>query len=261
MSVRNLVMASAGVSSGPVQGQYRYTSTANELWTVPAGVTSICILCISEGGPWGNTSASNSGSPCDVLAYPALTTIVRAQNGSRVGTGGGDGGLGGASNSAWAGGGGGAGGYAGTGGAGASSSVASGTSGTGGAGGGGGRKAVSGNTFGYGGGGTWDQGQGADGIGNASTGGGGGSGGGAGSEATAGMFGGGLPGYALSGTTFVYGGRGGALSYINNVAVTPGQQILLRPYGAGDTSGAYNQVIRIIWGAGRAFPSTNTADV
>lgn len=260
MSTLSLCMAAAGLLTVQ-QGQYRYTSTANELWTVPAGVTSICILCIAEGGAWGNTSASPSGAPCDVLLYPALTPIVRAHNGNRLGDGGGDGGVGGASNASWAGGGGGAGGYAGAGGAGASFSVSSGTAGTGGAGGGGGRKAVSGNTFGYGGGGTWDSGQGANGAGYASQGGGGGSGGGDGSEATAGLFGAGLPGYALSGTTFTYGGRGGALAYVNNVAVTPGQQLLLRPYGNTDTSGAYNQCIHIIWGPGRSYPSTNTADV
>ena len=64
------------------------------------------------------------------------------------------------------------------------------------------------------------------------------------------------------------GGGGGALAYANNISVTPGQQFSLQVGdGRGGQSAAariYSQsggmgAVRIIYGAGRSFPNTNTA--
>jgi hypothetical protein len=49
------------------------------------------------------------------------------------------------------------------------------------------------------------------------------------------------------------------LSYKNNIAVTPGQVITLYIDDSGATGGIGG--IRIIWGVGRAYPSTNTQDM
>lgn len=259
MSAIQQAIAALGGASGPTQGQYLYSGFTEQSWSVPAGVTSVCIVCVQEGGPWSSTTPSTSGSPCDVLRSSNSETLVRAQNGSRVGDGGGDGGTGGTTTSTWLAGGGGAGGYSGNGGNGSSSGGAS-TSATGGGGGGGGRAPESlGN--GYGGGGVGVLGQGSSGAGGADNAGGeGGSGGGSGGAGSWGQYGGGMFG-GKSGSLLLHAGRGGALSYKNNITVTPGESLLLRPYGAGGSSGAYNPAIRIIWGAGRAFPSTNTTDV
>jgi hypothetical protein len=61
-----------------------------------------------------------------------------------------------------------------------------------------------------------------------------------------------------------YGGGGGALAYQNSISVAPGQQITVTvgQGGSGGTGGAGgNGAVRIIWGAGRAFPSTQTGNV
>jgi hypothetical protein len=59
------------------------------------------------------------------------------------------------------------------------------------------------------------------------------------------------------------GAGGGALAYINNYAVTPGQVLNVQVgcggvYGAGSGSAVYggNGVVRILWGYGRVFPNT-----
>lgn len=257
------IMAALSGASGPVQGQYLLTDASTELWTVPAGVTSVSIVCVQEGQGRG---AGGTHSVCEVLAPDYSTVLVRAQNGARIGDGGGDGGAGGAYTSAsYAAGAGGAGGYAGNGGAG--SATGAGSAGSGGAAGGGGSKTGSGLLWGGGGGGVGVLGQGSNGTGGAATGvgGGGGSGGqdGAADGAYSGAtYGGGQPGVTWSANSIAdKGGNGGALAYKNAIAVTPGTSLLLRPYGTGSASGCQNAAIRIIWGAGRAFPSTNTGDV
>lgn len=242
-------------STGAAPGQVVYAMAGTYNWTVPAGVTSISMVAVQPGG----TSLGTT------ITY-ASVTVCRAQNGARIGDGGGDGGNGGK-------GGGGAGGYSGNGGNGGFTDefgTVNPTAGTGGGGGGG--TTVSGVFFYHtAGGGVGLLGQGANGaagtFGDESTarGGKGGSGGGdgqgyppgGGQPAYGGSFGGG-GGMDYDGES-TYTNRGGALSYKNNVAVTPGQvvTIVIPALGRRNNGGGG---VRIIWGAGRAYPATNTGD-
>jgi len=188
--------------AGPV-GEDIYTTPGTSFtWTVPTGVTSICILCVGgSGGNWsrctqGNSSWFGGTSTTPIVTAPG-TVICYAGGGSGTGSGSGNGtewygnnsvtntpitqytgavsNAGGSGAALSNGGGGGAGGYSGTGGVGGGTGVA----GTGGAGGGG-------NT-GRGGGGVGLYGAGANGAAN----GGGGSGGQIAITATGGLYGGG----------------------------------------------------------------------
>lgn len=231
-------IAQARKSSGPV-GQV-VLSAGTTSWTVPAGVTSICVVCVQAGG-FGSTAGG-------VTTLTVSGTVVcRAQNGNRVGDGGGNGG--GGSPGSYdeegtllsSGAAGGAGGYSGNGGAGRASGGAG-----GGAGGGGGGAAAQG----IGGGGVGLHGQGANGVlGSrpASNG-----------SPSASICGGG----GTSNGADAKGGDGGALAWKNNIAVTPGQ-VLTTAIGAAGFAPADAQAggMRIIWGPGRAFPSTNTGDL
>lgn len=215
-------------------------SAGTTSWTVPAGVTSICCVCVQAGG-YGSIAGTIT------TLTVSGTVVCRAQNGNRLGDGGGDGGSGGAGQdngdgSGVTGSGGGAGGYSGSGGRGAGSALGN-TAGTGGGGGGGGGTTSAG-------GGTGLHGQGANGtapgFGN----------GGTGSPSATVCGGGGTSYYAD-----YNGGRGGALSYKNNIPVTPGQVITVSIGAGTPIASAQPGGIRIIWGAGRAYPSTNTADM
>jgi hypothetical protein len=170
---------------------------------------------------------------------------IQASGGAYGGDGGGNGGAGGydsTGNTAGPGGGG-AGGYAGAGGTGGGPN-AGGASGTGGAGGGGGGGGGGTGYDGAGGGGVGMYGQGSDGSGGGSSGSGGtlGYGGGAGS--------GGNAGENSSSTTYYPAGsgglRGGGGGGTNDGSSAPNES------GAGGSGG-----VRIIWGNGRSFPSTN----
>jgi hypothetical protein len=264
-------------------------------WIAPAGVTSVSVLCIGGGGGGGgsqnNGFGAAGGGGGGGLAYrnaisvtpgTAYTVVVGVQGnrglndgtsgtaggqssfngtatlfangggagggrnggqgGGSGGTGGGTsataftGGVGASSSNASGGGGGGAAGYAGSGGQGASNnnpaSSQSGTPGLGGGGGGGPSgytvNASEEETYYYGGtsgGGVGVIGQGANGTGAGTT----------GSPSTPQNFG--------------YGGGGAGFTYNNfsgNVSGEPGQ------FGG---SGA----VRILWGAGRSFPTTNVS--
>ena len=146
-------------------------------------------------------------------------------------SGGGNGGYGsrGANNNG-GGGGGGAGGYGGTGGNGGYGNGGAGSGGDAGGGGGGGGQSIGGAQY-NGGGGVGLEGQGSNGTGNSvNNPGGGGSGGASGGAA------------GVGGT---YGGGAGGCEDDTN-----------RPGSAGGAGG-----VRIIWGSGRSYPSTNTAAV
>lgn len=184
-------------------------------------------------------------------SYNVGTTAYSGAGGGYIGGGGGNGGNGGYTENDGslgtnaAGGGGGAGGYAGSGGNGSTSSGGTaGSSGSGGGGGGGGTGGGGLNTGG-GGGGVDIYGQGSNGAGGA--GGSGSSAGGAGLGGSGGSRGGGL----FSGTAYFpsdggsYGGGGAGSDRTN-----------LDRNGSGG-GGA----VRIIWGVGRAFPSTNTGNL
>lgn len=248
-------------------------------WVAPAGVTSVCVACLGGGGggmkAGSNGATANGGggaglgyinnytvtpgssytvsvgrggyayapysgsaTPTDGTdSYFVSTAVckggkgysgVTRTGGNYVGDGGGNGGTGGNSGGYPAGGGG-AGGYSGNGGNGGSS-ASSGSNGSGGGGGGGGSGTLTYGGWGGSGGGVWWYGEGASGSG--------GNPGSYGDHATGGS--GGATGNYGNGGVTVFGAGGGA--------------------GASARSAAYggNGWVRIIWGAGRSFPSTNT---
>lgn len=255
-------------------GEHLYTTAgASFTFTVPAGVTSICILCIGGSAGTnasgvnnrsGNTNSSWFGGSSTTPIVSGTSTIVFAGGGSGSGQGGGTGNewyptgaagptvttpatgtvyyTGGAGSAAGSNAGGGAAGYAGNGGAAGTTGVA----GTGGAGGGG--------STNKGGGGVGVYGQGA----NGAAGGGGGSGGTNGAVSTVqagGLYGGGCAGGSG-------GGGGGALAYLNNYTVTPGATYNVTvgvggKISAGNGGPGGSGAVRILWGKGRSFPSTN----
>jgi hypothetical protein len=77
---------------------------------------------------------------------------------------------------------------------------------------------------------------------------------------------GGFYGGGGSGTYTINGG-GGGLGWKNNIEVVPGQSYTVVVGAGGATDGPNfsgpggGGAVRIIWGTGRAFPSTNTANV
>ena len=242
-----------GTVRGPTgpSGQNEYTSANTYTWTAPDGVESVCVVCVGAGKQSSN-GAGALAYKNDISVTPGNDyTVVVPANGSdtrasfngdsevsagnhtaRTGDGGGDGDDGGGRSS------GGAGGYSGAGGA--AGGTGGGSAGSGGGGGGGGfAYAHPPEQYGYsGGGGTGLQGEGSNGAGgsggtgsNASfSGGGGGSGGGSGASGS-------MSGYFTALSAGAPGGQG---------------------YNAGLCKPG---AVRIIWGTGRAFPSTNTADV
>jgi hypothetical protein len=304
-------------------GQAEYTSPGTYSWTAPAGVTSVCAVCVGGGGAgmayfgsggaggglgwknnisvvpgqsytvivggggispsYGSSSASQAGSIGSANGgtssfaglsasggqhgYGLSSTILesgRPLGGSPSGhDGGGNGGTceGNYSTGSYhSSGGGGAGGYSGDGGKGAGSLAGNGTlvnatAGSGGAGGGGGSRKVttsSNNSYGGpGGGGVGIYGEGSSGAAGltnsvtaaasqvlANVGGGAGSGGETGGLST-----------SLTGT----GGQGGAFGGGGG----SGHSTSSTSFGGNGGGGA----VRIIWGDGRSFPSTNTGDV
>jgi hypothetical protein len=284
-----------GIASGPIRlfdgygkfampptlvyGQQAYTSPGTYSWIAPPDVYRVSVVCVGAGGTAGAYGASggalawknaipvtpgqaytvivgasntrNHESPYEFPADPSSALGVLANGGiggysgksipswntnPQIGSGFDGGGVGGFGSSDFfqsgvgyrRGAGGGAGGYTGKGG-----NAGFGNTGTGqaGAGGGGGGGTPAPNTSqASGGGGTGIFGQGANGAGSpahSGAGGGGGSGGADGGLYVGGFYGGGS------------GGMGSGL-----------------PNGEGR-----HGAVRIIWGAGRAFPSTNTGDV
>lgn len=254
-------------------GQAEYTTPGTYSWECPTGVTSICVVCIGAGAAGTNNGARGGGGgglgwKNNIAVFPGqsytvvvgagttstgqitaagesyfINTSTVAGNGgtvvgtaaSYVGDGGGNGGIGGVGSAGIESGGGGAGGYSGNGGDGASYPGAA-AAGAGGGGGGGG-------------------------YGNLLAGGGGG----------VGIYGGGFSGAAGIDTTGNFGGGGGGGSGGNNgdTGTVNGGTVSGGLYGGGGfgrfgnggTSVGAGGAVRIIWGIGRQFPSTNTADV
>jgi hypothetical protein len=275
-------------STTAVQGQQMFTSSGT--FVVPAGVTSISVVCVGGGSAgYGyydtNDENASAGGGGGALAYKnnlpvspgqgytvtvgagsssfaaggdsifyhpnatvkgggaPLGTYGQSSGGDGGGSGGFPGYIDGYGQYAGACGGGGAGGYSnvgdppnnGFGGAGGGGSQYNGSASPGSNGAGGGGRQSSNNSsssFGGRGGGVGLNGRGANGVAGASGGGDGGNG----SQSTgSGAFGGGGS------------GRGTA-----RVSVSFGTVI-----GSGGSSGG----VRVIWGAGRAFPATNTGNV
>tara|TARA_B100000902_G_scaffold339262_1_gene341368 strand:- start:4397 stop:6190 length:1794 start_codon:yes stop_codon:yes gene_type:complete len=294
----HLDSADSGISSvgaAPV-GQEVFTS--NGTFTVPSGVTQVSAVVIGGGGGGGNNQGSffaqntGAGGGAGGLSYGTFsvtpgetltvnvgsgggagssggsssivrssTTLLQGSGGGSGGTnssngsgggssgterdGGGDGGAGGDGSTGLfttspdgGGAGGGAGGYSGNGGAGGGDG-GSGSGGSGGSGGGGGAGSTN-DDGGGGGGGVGLLGEGSN--GSAGSSGSPGNGGGAGSGGSNGSNG--SSDDAGSGGNYGAGGGGGGGSTTTN--------------GNGAAGGA--GAARIIWGTGRSYPSTNTAD-
>lgn len=254
-------------------GQIAFTTPGTYTWVCPANVHRVSGVTVGAGGGRGGHSSGSSGggalgykNSVTVVPGTAYTVVVGAQNPGGAGESstfaaliGAEGGVGpgtslayaiplygssggrgvrGASGS-WFGGGGGAGGYAGDGGY-ASDSPAT-FAGIGGGGGAGGGFSLTSGCSGAGGG-VGIFGQGASGMGgnpSGREGGGGGSSGGSGGAGTNST----TPPPAAGG---LYGG--GAPSCWHDVTTTSGLTA-----GGG--------AVRLIWGVGRAFPSTNVGDM
>jgi hypothetical protein len=270
------------VLGGASGGQAEYITAGTFQWVCPEGVTSVCVVAIggggggvaytsgtysmnggtggglgwknnipvipgnsytvvvggggananygSTGGTGGNSYFITTSSVCGYGGIGGKYNTRQVTGGSHTGTGGGNGGgtvMYSSSGYGQAGGGGG-GGYSGNGGDGTTKNYTAATA-NGNGGGGGGGNANSAMNRSYGGGGTGIYGEGSSGIGVIYN---GGTGGSDGQDAT----------NLYSGALF--GGGGGGSTSGNNTA-------------ANGSGGA----VRIIWGAGRAFPSTNTIDL
>ena len=272
-------------SSSVVWGENDYINPGNYTWTCPTGITAICVVCCGGGGggmyyPYGSESgkpnytyAMNGGGGGGLGWKNNITVVPGTQYSVKVGSGGATGiynsgaTAGGSSyfsnSSIVRGSGGGAGrysqtivggGYAGDGGGSGGSAYNTSSSGKGPAGGGG--------AGGY-------TGNGGDGIQNGGSGsisgsGGGGAGGSCGdNKRSSGGGGVGRFGEGTSGSIARAGGSGGGSggSAGNNSAVGGSFG-----GGGGGNSSSYWGVggngkggfVRIIWGAGRSFPNTNT---
>ena len=248
----NVLGFGGGGAADVPEGQQAFTSSGSHSWVAPDGVTSVCVVCVGAGGQnpstnkglgggglgYKNDISVNPGSSYTVVvgaqgnpggdSYFINTSTVKGGGGSTVGgsytgDGGGNGGDDGQNP------GGGAGGYSGEGGN-AAPNYGSGEAGQGGGGGGG-------SQFG-----AYDMVQGATGGGVGIL--GEGTSGGAGS----GGSGGGDGAWDSSGTAVTGGAYGGGGGIWNHPAIS-----VNLPGSVG--------AVRIIWGTGRAFPSTNTADV
>jgi hypothetical protein len=279
-------------------GSAEFTTPGTYSWTAPEGVTSVCVVCVGAGGGpasngngasgagggglgWKNNISVTPGTSYTVVvgaggvlatvgeapaggdSYFISTAIVAgfggqgsigavdrtSTGGGFVGDGGGNGGAGGNRNGTvgGAGGGGGAGGYSGNGGSASLATDSTGTGGSGSGGGGGaGGRGGSGDTSGSGGG-VGIYGEGASGAGGGNS-----------ADDGAGGFGGSGGGNASQATTSALGNV-----YSSTIKSTPGK------YGGGAGSSDGNSLepdlgaggaVRIIWGANRAFPSTNTGE-
>lgn len=279
-----------GTASGFVAppGERLYTSAGSFNWTVPNGVTSVCVVCIGGGGcgSGDNSSSYHAGGGGGGLRYsnaisvtPSTTISIAVgiganRTGTNTGVAGGvssfgaslsaGGGSGGTCNNTASNLGGGGGG--------------TGTGGSGGDGGRGGDRSWQGNVHAGGGGGaagyTGNGGRGADqttgSVAQAGLGGGGGGGTDHGYGGAAGGGGVGLYGLGSSGSGGSGGGGGGGSGGSN------GQNAGSSGYNGGNGGaygggggGGYNHnngvagnggggAVRIIWGPGRSFPSNAT---
>lgn len=282
---RQLLMSSGTGAPGL---QKAYTTPGTYTWVAPADVTSVCVVCVgggssttgnsfNTGGYGGGLGYKNNISVTPGASYTVVVGDVGGDSyfidtytclggggtsnepGGYVGDGGGAGGSPGALGRGYAGGGGGgAGGYSGAGGNGGSGSESSyshfngsnGSGGGGGGGGGGSDRAYSGlgyNIGGGGGGGVGILGQGASGAGGQGKFGERGYSGSGGTDGTQGGQRGAF--YTKGGNGGLYGGGGGVVKW---------EQY---PTKIVDGSVAGHGAVRIIWGAGRSFPSTLTGDL
>ena len=255
------------ISGGGIQGQVAFTTTGTYLWTAPAGVGNVHVVAVGAGGIQDSSQTAPTGAGGGGLGWKNNIPVIPGQSytvvvgrgsigfvgigdgdsyfisrdivkggggsglflsgtigngGSYTGDGGGNGGRGGISSGAPTAGGGGNGGAGGYNGNGGLGGTDRGTPGTGSGGGGGGGGAGGVGYVGWNGGGVGIFGLGTSGLPGVYGNPGVGASGGAGSGGTGVLYGAGFPVTASS----------------------------IKPQGA----------VRIIWGAGRAFPSTLTTD-
>lgn len=292
--------ASSNVITPAAIGQEAFTSAGTYTWVAPAGVTSVCVVCAGGGGQGRGSNVNNTGGAgggggglgyknnITVVPGNSYTVVVGAggdnptvgpsanganggdsyfislatvagygglnsngttggAGGTYTGDGGGNGGQGGAGAGSGSysvnGGGGGAGGYAGAGGRGAGTNSNTGANGSGGGGGGGTRgsqRTDSGIDWwwsGGSGGGVGVLGQGSNGTGGGST------------PNSIGRF-----------TPAATAGSGGSGDFHGGGGGASGRGYIADGGSNAGLSGGVGAV-RIIWGAGRAFPSTNTGDL
>jgi len=238
--------AGSGAGGGGLGWRNRIQVTPGTSYTVQvgAGGTRPATTVVGSGGNGGQSFFINATIVAGNGGAAALdNNSSQPAGGTFVGEGGGNGGAGGQRiDTNQAGGGGGAGGYTGAGGRGGGTLTP--TAGTGGGGGGGGRATGGSGTAGSGGG-VGIFGAGANGA--------------AGLQSTDGKGGGGGSG----GGNGAFFGSGTASVYSNGVFNTPGTF----GGGAGASDLAGNEIsaggggaVRIIWGEGRAFPATRTAN-
>ncbi len=260
-------MLLAGDGRPPFTGQISYTTSTNTLWTCPAGVFSVCVVAIGPGSTGTESSNRKRGGSGGGLGYkndipvvPGQTywVVVGAANsttatffideatvcgragvaggpgGTFVGDGGGNGGAGGAGSAGFV--------------------VGDGTMYTGGGGGSSGSYDGNGGDGGPGNsgasvpGGTGGQGiRGGSGGSGTSRGGGGGGGG----NLYGGVTGNTNSLFSVGNAGSLYGSGGGA-----GAKIVGGTSAANHASAAGRVG-----ALRIIWGDGRAFPSTNVEDI
>lgn len=249
----------------PSNGSQSYTVVGTYSWVAPAGVTSVCVVCIGATLDWANNAyygrgggglgwknnitvvpgnsytvvVGDSGSGND--SYFISTSTVKggtatasSTGGTYTGDGGGNGGNGGANSGSGSGaGGGGAGGYAGNGGNGGARGANNGSAAATNSGGGGGGAGGTSGSFGGGGGGVSIYGIGATGAGGIYN------------AATNYEPGGGRGGsYGANGSFSNTGGAYGSAVTGGGIAGT----------AASVSGGPYPGAVRIIWGS-LSFPS------
>lgn len=250
-------------------GEAAYTTAGSYTWTCPAGVTSVCVVCVGGGGAGGGYRAQGAGGGLGYANNIAVTpgqayTVVVGSAGTYPNGAGqnsyfiapttvsGNGGRGGPTTNlqpsyggGWTGGGGGSGGNGPIGAA--SYSGAGGAGGYSGAGGQGGGATISTSTLT---------------TGSAGSGGGGGGGSGARVIGGGGYAGGSGGGVGLFGQGS--NGAGGVTATVGSTSVAgqpggPGSGGSGKSYGGGGGSSVGGiGAVRIIWGAGRSFPSSAT---
>ena len=254
---------------GPVGQAFYGFGSGTYTWTCPPGVTSVCVVCIgggasSPGSTWSATAGGGGGLGWknNISVVPGQTYTVqvgKGGDGSAVSSAGGDSwfiststvrGIGGSGTTGGGfvgdgGGNGGTGGQYGGGGAGGYTGNGGNQDNSGSGGGGAGASGYSSTHGGAGGGGTGPFGQGASGtVRGSGSPGMGGSGGEDGVMGENGFYSIGTIGSKTGG---LYGGGGGGTG--TNTTT-----------GSGINRGGRG-CVRIIWGAGRSFPSTGTGDM
>ena len=255
--------SACGGAGGGLGYKNNITVTPGNTYTLVVGAGGDGLSSGESGGKWGSDSYFISNTIVKGGGGNAADRHSNSVGGTYVGDGGGNGGKGNIGSSYAGGGGGGAGGYSGNGGDAVAptpnTTGTPGNDGQGGAGGSGGGSVVGNYAYydiagaGSGGGGVGILGEGSSGAGgiggrtNTSYGTGNAGGGGSGGEQGSGV-GLGYQGQRLGAT---YGGGGGG----------GGSQFSAEPYHAYNGADGGHGAVRIIWGSGRAFPATNTADV